>query len=133
MPTARGVVVITAGRIRTVALATDERSARLENTQLVGGEGPCTEAHLGTALVQVPDLHRSPERWPAFAQTAMALGIRSVTAVPMSVGPLRIGAIDLYHTTPTTLGSAARARLRRHLGRPGPGRTPLPDRRPRHF
>lgn len=106
-----GIVVITAGRLRTVALATDERSARLENTQLVSGEGPCTEAYLGTALIQVPDLHHHPERWPAFAETAAALGIRSVTAVPLEIGPARIGAIDLYHTTPTTLGPAARDRL----------------------
>ncbi|MFH8349501.1 GAF and ANTAR domain-containing protein [Streptomyces sp. NPDC018045] len=106
-----GVVVITTGRIRTVALATDERSARLENTQLVSGEGPCTEAYLDTALIQVPDLGKCPERWPAFAETAAALGIRSVTAIALEVGPVRIGAIDLYHTTPTTLGPAARARL----------------------
>ncbi|MFI8997400.1 GAF and ANTAR domain-containing protein [Streptomyces sp. NPDC053542] len=106
-----GIVVITAGRIRTIALATDERSARLEDAQLVSGEGPCTEAYLSGALIQVPDLHQRPERWPAFAETAGALGIRSVTAVPLSVGQARIGAVDLYHTAPTTLGPAALARL----------------------
>ncbi|WP_181138420.1 GAF and ANTAR domain-containing protein [Streptomyces sp. Ru73] len=106
-----GVVVITAGRIRTIALATDERSARLEDAQLVSGEGPCTEAYLDAALIQVPDLHESPGRWPAFAETAGAVGIRSVTAVPLSVGQARVGAIDLYHTVPTTLDPAALARL----------------------
>ncbi|WP_221350954.1 GAF and ANTAR domain-containing protein [Streptomyces beigongshangae] len=106
-----GIVVITTGRVRTVALATDERSARLENTQLVSGEGPCTEAYTGAELVQVPDLRRNPERWPVFAEVAQALGIRSVTAIPLEVGAVRIGAIDLYHTSPTSLGPTARARL----------------------
>ncbi|GAA0496969.1 GAF and ANTAR domain-containing protein [Streptomyces sp. NPDC046215] len=105
-----GVCLITSGRIRSVAYAADERSHRLENAQLVAGEGPCTEAYLFRRTVEM-DLREPPERWPVFVRTAAELGIRSVTAVPLLVGDVPVGVMDLYRTTPNPLSDDSRARL----------------------
>ena len=88
--------------------ATDERSHQLENAQLVGGEGPCTEAYERRRPVEA-DLRQN--RWPIFTRTAAELGIRGVTALPLLVGDVVVGALDLYRTSPGPLSPPDRARL----------------------
>ncbi|HET6859535.1 MAG TPA: GAF and ANTAR domain-containing protein [Streptomyces sp.] len=110
-----GINIITQGRIRTIACATNEDSAYLENAQLVSGEGPCTEAYRRRTVVAA-DLQLRPQRWPAFTQIAAELGVRSVTAAPLSVGPLRIGAMSMYRTTPTPLNPMELGRLGAYAG-----------------
>ncbi|WP_030565013.1 GAF domain-containing protein [Streptomyces aureocirculatus] len=106
-----GVCLITSGQIRTVAYAADERSYRLEDAQLVAGEGPCTEAYLQRRIVEV-EVHPTSRRWPVFLRTAGELGIRRVVAVPLLVGNnVPVGAVDIYHTTHASLRAADRARL----------------------
>ncbi|MFI0237666.1 GAF domain-containing protein [Streptomyces sp. NPDC016845] len=106
-----GVSLITSGQIRMVAHGADERSYRLEDAQLVAGEGPCTEAYLRRRIVEA-DLQLLCERWPVFWRVADDLGIRTVVAVPLLVGDgVPVGAMDLYHTAPAALGAAERARL----------------------
>ncbi|WP_030570983.1 GAF domain-containing protein [Streptomyces aureocirculatus] len=106
-----GVSLITSGRIRTVAYAADERSYRLEDAQLVAGEGPCTEAYLQRRIVEA-QVQPASGQWPVFLRTADELGIRSVVAVPLLVGDnVPVGAMDIYRTTPVPLSAADRARL----------------------
>lgn len=106
-----GVSLITSGRIRTVAHAFDKRSYRLEDAQLVMGEGPCTEAYLQRRIIEA-DVQPSSGQWPVFLRTAGELGIRRVVAVPLLVGDnVPVGAMDIYHTTHTTLSTADRAKL----------------------
>ncbi|WP_432904610.1 GAF domain-containing protein [Streptomyces syringium] len=106
-----GVSLITSGRIRTVAYAADERSYRLEDAQLVAGEGPCTEAYLQRRIVEA-QVHPASGQWPVFLRTAGELGIRSVVAVPLLVGDnVPVGAMDIYRTNDVPLSAADRARL----------------------
>ncbi|MEV6048172.1 hypothetical protein [Streptomyces xanthochromogenes] len=106
-----GVSLITGGRIRTVAYAVDERSYRLEDAQLVSGEGPCTEAYLRRGIVEA-EVSSASGQWPVFLRTADELGIRRVVAVPLLVGNgVPVGAMDVYRTTGAALGAADRARL----------------------
>ncbi|MEU8894135.1 GAF domain-containing protein [Streptomyces sp. NPDC048442] len=106
-----GVSVITSGEIRTVVYAADERSHRLEDAQLVAGEGPCTEAYRLRRIVDV-DVQSVSEQWPVFMRLAGELGIRRVVALPLLVGGgVPVGAMDVYHTTPGPLGPADRDKL----------------------
>jgi hypothetical protein len=58
--------------------------------------GRVSEPALGTHA-------RSP--WPAFSRAAKEdHGVAAIFAFPLAVGPLRIGAIDLYSATPGELG-----------------------------
>jgi hypothetical protein len=52
---------------------------------------------------------RSPEyhaRWPAFTPAALHSGARAVFALPLQIGTIRLGVLDLYRTRPGGLGSA---------------------------
>ncbi|MFD4628414.1 GAF and ANTAR domain-containing protein [Streptomyces sp. NPDC058284] len=98
-----GVSLVVAGELRLLGYASDERARGLEDAQLTTGEGPCTDAFVQRTLVEEEDLHRAHHRWPAFAQAAAGLKVRSVTALPLTTGHLRIGALDIYRTTPGSL------------------------------
>lgn len=87
----------------TVA-ASDPRAARLDEAQFDLGEGPCWDAVATGRPVLEPDLQHSRERlWPALVESLRTERIGGVYAFPMSVGSLRMGAIDLYHADPQEL------------------------------
>ncbi|BCL28664.1 GAF domain-containing protein [Streptomyces aurantiacus] len=106
-----GISLITPGQIRTVAHASDERSHRLEDAQLVSGEGPCTDAYLRRRIVET-DVRPAGGQWPVFMRTAGELGIHYVVAAPLLVGNnVPVGAMDIYRTTSVPLRAADRARI----------------------
>jgi transcriptional regulator with GAF, ATPase, and Fis domain len=107
-----GVTLVSAGELRVLAASTDERARVVEDAQLVSGEGPCTEAFTSHSPVEIADLQDVAPRWPAFASIAAAQGTRAILAMPLSIGNLRVGAMDLNRCTPTpfTAGQKDRAR-----------------------
>jgi hypothetical protein len=82
--------------------ATDARAGRVDELQFDLGEGPCWDALATRRPVLEPDL-RSNESWPAFADAVREEQIGAIFAFPLLFGPLEIGAVDLYSTTPGTL------------------------------
>ena len=94
-----GAAVSTIGEVlgsETLA-ASDEHAARLDELQFDLGEGPCWDAMRSGAAVLQPDIRETGRhRWPAFAASIKPDEVSSVFAFPLSVGPLRFGAIDLY-------------------------------------
>lgn len=85
--------------------ASDATIARLDEAQFDLGEGPCWDALATLSPVLEPDLRERPgRRWPAFSRALEAHDVAAVFAFPLAVGPLRIGAIDLYSVEPTKLG-----------------------------
>jgi len=97
----------TRGHGGTVA-ASDDAAAELEDLQFTLGEGPCLDASRTGRPVLVPDLVRSgPRRWPAFADEAQAAGVRAVFALPLRVGAIRVGVLDLYRDAAGGLSSDA--------------------------
>jgi hypothetical protein len=85
------------GEHRKVA-ATDDVSDRIEDLQVLLGQGPCVDAVRSGAPVLVADIDVPDvsDRWPIFTPAAAALGVRASFAVPLLVGDLRLGAIDFY-------------------------------------
>lgn len=102
-----GLVLMTdAGPAGTVA-ATDGPAARMEELQFSLGEGPCVDASRSGHPVLQPDLGATgPSRWPGFAAGALEAGIRAVFALPLSVGGVRVGVLDLYRDTAGVLPRA---------------------------
>jgi hypothetical protein len=91
------------GPAGTVA-ATDGAALRLEDLQFTLGEGPCVDASRSGRPVLQPDLAiTAPRLWPAFASGALAAGVAAVFALPLRVGAIRLGVLDLYRETPGTL------------------------------
>jgi hypothetical protein len=96
------------GAIGTVAV-TDGPARELEDLQFTLGEGPCVDASRTGRPVLQPDLARTgPARWPVFADRARTAGLGAVFALPLRVGAIRLGVLDLYRATP---GDLTRAQL----------------------
>ncbi|MEU6001617.1 GAF and ANTAR domain-containing protein [Streptomyces sp. NPDC047197] len=105
-----GATLVVAGELRLLAAATDERARSVEDAQLVTGEGPCTDAYTHRAPADAVDVHQAATRWPAYAPMASEQGVRSVLALPLTIGALAIGAMDLYRIEPTPFSPAQRER-----------------------
>ncbi|HVF05957.1 MAG TPA: GAF and ANTAR domain-containing protein [Frankiaceae bacterium] len=105
--TGAGISLSTATGNRGVVCATDDVAARIEDLQVMLGEGPCVDAVGTGGPVLVPDLDRPDDvavgRWPAFMEGAGAAGVRAVFAFPLRIGAIGLGAIDLSRTSPGDL------------------------------
>ncbi|MFH9426337.1 GAF and ANTAR domain-containing protein [Streptomyces sp. NPDC017529] len=95
-----GATLVVAGELRLLAAATDERARAVEDAQLVTGEGPCTDAYTHREPTEAADLHHTAARWPAYTPIACEHGARSVLALPLTIGSLPVGAMDLYRQEP---------------------------------
>jgi hypothetical protein len=78
----------------------DPMTQAAEEVQYTLGEGPCVDAFHRKEVVLVPDL-ASPEltRWPGFREGALGVGVRAAFGFPLRIGPVCIGALNLYHRT----------------------------------
>jgi len=97
-----GAAVSTLGHVlgSEIVSASSPTAGRLDELQLDLGEGPCWDAlRLGEPISE-PDLAgaKASQRWPAFAVAARDLSAASIFAFPVAVGPLRLGAVDLFAT-----------------------------------
>lgn len=87
--------------------ATDEKAVRLDELQFDLGEGPCWDAMNTSRPVLVASLGASDrERWPMFGRAQEVREIGSLFAFPLVVGPLRLGAVDLYSIVPSALAAS---------------------------
>ncbi|MEU4426822.1 GAF and ANTAR domain-containing protein [Actinoplanes sp. NPDC024001] len=94
-----GVTVMTPDT-QQVRFASDVVSARVEQLQFLFGEGPCRDAYARAGPVLAEDL-RAPvwqQHWPAFAPAAVQAGARAVFAIPLRVGAVGMGVMDLYRS-----------------------------------
>lgn len=102
-----GLVLMTDTGPAGMVAATDGPAATMEELQFTLGEGPCVDA-IGSGLpVLHPDLARSgPGRWPGFTDGALRAGIAAVFALPLRVGGIRVGVLDLYRDEVGVLSDA---------------------------
>ncbi|MFD4523815.1 ANTAR domain-containing protein [Streptomyces sp. NPDC058470] len=87
--------------------STDAISEQLEELQLTLGEGPCVDAFNRGSAVLTSDL-RAAElqgRWPVFVEAALAAGAAAVFALPLLVGAISPGVLDLYAHDPVRLNA----------------------------
>lgn len=77
--------------------ASDEFANRVEQAQATAGEGPAVSAVLAGAPVLITDF-AGCENWPGFAESLVGPPpvSGSMFAVPLRLGPIRLGAVDLY-------------------------------------
>ncbi len=84
--------------------ASDAIASDLAELALTLGEGPSLDAGAGGPVL-VADLASagSSARWPVFAPAALTMGARATFALPMQVGGIRLGVIDLNRGRPGPL------------------------------
>ncbi|WP_329018635.1 GAF and ANTAR domain-containing protein [Micromonospora rifamycinica] len=99
------VAVVLDATPRELLYATDRTASELEDLTLTLGEGPCVDATAGgpvlVADLTVPECRN---RWPVFAPAAVLAGAGAVFALPLRVGGIRLGVLDLYRVRAGDLG-----------------------------
>jgi len=105
--TGAGISTVTATRNRGVVCATDGIAHHIETLQLESGEGPCVDAANHRGPVMIADLRDHGEvlssRWPIFLPDAIAAGVGAVFALPLRIGAIGVGVLDLYRKDPGPL------------------------------
>lgn len=84
---------------------TGEYTAELEEWQATVGQGPAFEALYSGRPVLIDDLAAasSAGRWPLFSSEADRLGIKSTYSLPLTLGALHVGILDLCNRNPYVL------------------------------
>ncbi|MDT0530959.1 GAF domain-containing protein [Micromonospora sp. DSM 115977] len=82
---------------REVLGASDLVASDLEELTFTLGEGPSVDAISGGPVL-VADLAapHCQDWWLVFAKAAMAVGVHAVFALPLQLGGIRLGVLDLY-------------------------------------
>lgn len=98
---------VDAGRAghRDQVWASGPLTRRLEDLQLTTGEGPCLDAYESGAPVLAGRLAAEASRWPGFGPEAVAAGAAAVFSLPLQVGVVRLGTLDLHRGTEGALGT----------------------------
>ncbi|MDT5035129.1 MAG: hypothetical protein QOE03_314 [Micromonosporaceae bacterium] len=90
---------------RETVYASDRVASVLEELTLTLGEGPGVDACSGrTTLADDLTAPDCLSRWPVFAPAAVRAGVCAIFALPLRVGGIRLGAVDLYRARPGPLG-----------------------------
>lgn len=105
--TGAGIILMAGGEARTSLGASDEVEDVIEEAQFTLGEGPCVDAARSAVPVHAPDLAGPRHtRWPTFSARAVEAGVAAIFALPLQVGPARIGAMNLYGVRPGPLSQS---------------------------
>lgn len=107
-----GVIPVTGASVSTLGdllgmesiEASDAIIRLVDEVQFDLREGPCWDAVRTGEPVLEPDFRGRPKRsWPRFAELVRPHDVGALFAVPVSLGSLRLGAIDLYNSDPIEL------------------------------
>ena len=83
------------GGMQRVA-SSNEEARLLELLQVQTREGPCFESVKDGRIVVVDDISSTADRWPTFAERALANGFNSVYAFPMRLREATVGGLNLF-------------------------------------
>ena len=84
--------------------ASDEVAGRIDELQFSLGEGPCVEAFSSGRPVLIPDLQDGIDhRWPVFSVNARRTAARGLYVLPLQMGAIKVGVMDLYSLAPGPL------------------------------
>jgi GAF domain-containing protein len=96
LPTAQhaGLILVSRGRLIPQA-STGRPPTLLDQLQQKLNDGPCVNAAVQQALVNIGDMRRE-SRWPDFTVEAENLGVHSMLCVPLWVHERCLGTLSLY-------------------------------------
>jgi len=93
------------GGLRVVA-SSSEAMRVVELFELQSQEGPCPDCYRTGESSIGEDLTADDGRWPRFAPVALEAGFRSVSALPMRLRGVTIGALNLFRSAAGALEEA---------------------------
>jgi GAF domain-containing protein len=89
------------GHLRVIG-ASSEQVTLLELFQIQYEQGPCMEAYTTGKVVIEPNMG-ADSRWPQFSTESLAAGFPSVCAIPMRLGSVVLGCLNLFMSVPLRL------------------------------
>ncbi|GIF45247.1 hypothetical protein Axi01nite_95580 [Actinoplanes xinjiangensis] len=102
-----GLSVVAQNNQFSLLAAADPASERLEELQLVLGEGPCIDAAAARRPALIADLGQvEPTRWPVYADAVRDAGIGAIFAFPLQIGAAQLGVLDLFRAEPGPLSGS---------------------------
>lgn len=90
-----GIVLNVSGVGLEVLSASDPVAEEVEWTQVTLGEGPAVEAIATGVPISLADPGRG-DRWPVFLSEIKKLGVDGIYALPLNIGAIKVGVLDLY-------------------------------------
>lgn len=96
-----------------VLCSSDEVATRLEELQFDLGEGPCwVVARTGVSVICADVVGDPHPDWPVFAAEIAGLPVGAVFALPVRMGAVTVGVVELYRSSPGILADSALSRAR---------------------
>jgi transcriptional regulator with GAF, ATPase, and Fis domain len=111
--TGSGLLIADQDNQMRATAATNGQSRALEDVQAETGQGPCVDAFVNREIVTTDDLARE-SRWPASRDTLVGHDVRAVLAVPVVLGGVTVGALDVYMDQPYHWDESQKAALSRY-------------------
>ena len=111
--TGSGVMIADEHNSLHYVAASDGPGRVLEVVQTEAGQGPCVEAFV-TNTVTVSEDGATDPRWPAINDTLAGHGIHAVLGVPVRLGGIPIGTLDVYRDHVHEWDESEQAGLRRY-------------------
>jgi len=112
LPVNGAAVSVFGGKVpETIVCATDDLAARLDELQFDLGEGPRWQAARTRLPVLEPRVREVDHPlWPVFHTALMDTTVAALYVLPLTLGALDVGMVELYSTTPEALGRTDRAK-----------------------
>lgn len=99
-----GVMMVDDTAMLSAVAATDDAGFLLETLQQERGHGPCVDALTFDTVISTADL-AADERWPALVPDLPNAGVRAVLGLPIHVGRLPVGSLNVYRNEPSDWSS----------------------------
>lgn len=93
--TGSGVMLADDQDVTRYVASSDGPGRVLEIAEIETGEGPCTQAFVDVVPVATSDVS-TDDRWPALAAAVAGHGVHAVLGVPVRLGGVVVGTLDVY-------------------------------------
>jgi GAF domain-containing protein len=110
--TGSGMMLADEQNISRYVASSDGPGRILETLESETGEGPCTEAFVLGRPITVVDLPNE-SRWPELAKAIRPHPVHAVLGVPVRLGGITVGTLDVYKDHPSDWDESERAALTR--------------------
>lgn len=97
--TGSGLMIADEQNTLRYVVASDGPGRQLEIIQTETGQGPCVDTFVYNTVVTTPDL-ATDERWPADKDAVARLPVRAMLGVPVRLGGIVVGSLDVYRDRP---------------------------------
>jgi transcriptional regulator with GAF, ATPase, and Fis domain len=110
-----GIMIADEQNVTRYVAASDGHGKFLEQAESQTGQGVCTAAFVDNIVVHSTDLAED-SRWPELTAAVAGRGIHAVLGVPVRLGAIPVGTLDVFRDHPHEWGDSESRALVRYSG-----------------